>query len=60
MMSIVYNFEEMPKGQKDKNAKTKETTEPYPKKGGKPNDDSQEESLYCDRCTEGSAVNQLI
>ena len=48
----------MPKGQKDKNVKVKEAAEPYPKKVGKPNGDSQEESLFCDRCT--SAVDQLI
>ena len=45
----------MPKGHKDKNPKAKE---PYPKKGGKTDGNSQEESLYCDRCT--SAVDQLI
>ena len=48
----------MPKGHKDKNPKAKGSAEPYPKKGRKTDGDSQEESLYCDRCT--SAVDQLI
>ena len=43
---------------KDKSNKTKSTAEPYPKKGGIPEGDTQEDSLYCDRCT--SAVNQSI
>ena len=48
----------MPKGHKDKTTKAKGSTEPYPKKGGKYDGDSQEETLFCDRCT--SAVDQLI
>jgi len=45
----------MPEGTKDKNIKARETAKPYPIKGRKPNGDSQEESLFYDRCT--SVVN---
>ena len=49
----------MPKGGKEKNSKTKTSTEPYPKKGGKPQGDlTDPETLYCDRCT--SDVERLI
>ena len=48
----------MPKGGKEKNSKTKTSTEPCPK-GGKPEGDlTDPKTLYCDRCT--SDVERLI